>query len=405
MIIQLNEKAKHYIDEEEKRKRRKTNVPNDKPVDTDSDVGDDNETVVKDGEVNIMSQHGENSIQKGSSDAIGSGGENTGEASKAKGKAPTAGLMDDNQVYRLVDLVNSDFVMSTKDADYKLNQDQLIKVCKILLHKINHNNLKQDQERELLEGSLLQNTKATEVACKSSMEEVNQFLHNVHQDLENFLRKHKKEHNELNLKIQKLSEVGHKTLDNIDQIKNSIEGYATILTCMLEFNSIEQALTYQEEQDRARQSLLGSGQKDKNDFRTAGKSLGSLGPKSSKNQHGSNFFPTYQTIDPDRGLAADDSILQEQASLDRLSTQKRGGGKAGELSIDTASKLHGGQMNALKLAYNPSRVNYRQAIIQRAQLMEMRKTLLDKCEEVVDTMQWPFTNNNLSTTKIFHDLV
>ena len=63
--------------------------------------------------------------------------------------------------------------MSTKDADYKLNQDQLIKVCKILLHKINHNKLKEDQERELLEGSLLQNTKATEVACKSSMEEVN----------------------------------------------------------------------------------------------------------------------------------------------------------------------------------------------------------------------------------------
>ena len=53
MIIQLNEKAKHYIDEEEKRKRRKNNVPNDKPVDTDSEVGDDNETVVKDGEVTL----------------------------------------------------------------------------------------------------------------------------------------------------------------------------------------------------------------------------------------------------------------------------------------------------------------------------------------------------------------
>ena len=95
------------------------------------------------------------------------------EAGKAKGKVPRAGIMDDNQVYRLVDLVNSDFVMSTKDTDYKLNQDQLIKVCKILLHKINHNNLKQDQEREILQTSLLQNCKATEVACKSSMEEVN----------------------------------------------------------------------------------------------------------------------------------------------------------------------------------------------------------------------------------------
>lgn len=38
----------------------------------------------------------------------------------------------------------------------------------------------------------------------------------VHQDFESFLSRHKKEHHELNLKIQKLSEVGHKTLDNVD---------------------------------------------------------------------------------------------------------------------------------------------------------------------------------------------
>ena len=74
---------------------------------------------------------------------------------------------------------------------------------------------------------------------RSSMEEVNQFLHTVHQDLENFLKRHKKEHNELNLKVSKLSEVGHKTLDNVDQVKDSVERYATILTCLLEFNQIE----------------------------------------------------------------------------------------------------------------------------------------------------------------------
>ena len=84
------------------------------------------------------------------------------------------------------------------------------------------------------------------------MEEVNQFLHTVHQDLENFLRKHKKEHTELNMKTSKLSEVAHKTIDNVDQIKGSIESYATIFTCLLEFNSIEQALSYQDEIDRNR---------------------------------------------------------------------------------------------------------------------------------------------------------
>ena len=35
----------------------------------------------------------------------------------------------------------------------------------------------------------------------------------------------------------------------------------------------------------------------------------------------------------------------------------------------------------------------------------MRKTLLEKCEEIIDTMQWPFIQNNLKTGKIFNDLV
>ena len=51
---------------------------------------------------------------------------------------------------------------------------------------------------------------------RSSMEEVNQFLQNVHSDFEKFLKRHGREHSDVNLKIQKLSDVAHKTLDNLD---------------------------------------------------------------------------------------------------------------------------------------------------------------------------------------------
>lgn len=39
----------------------------------------------------------------------------------------------------MADLVNSDFEMHVNDPDYRLNHDELIKICKILLHKINFN--------------------------------------------------------------------------------------------------------------------------------------------------------------------------------------------------------------------------------------------------------------------------
>lgn len=41
------------------------------------------------------------------------------------------------------------------------------------------------------------------------------------------------------MKTNKLAEVGHKTLDNLDEIKDSIEKQATILTCQTEFSAIE----------------------------------------------------------------------------------------------------------------------------------------------------------------------
>ena len=44
-------------------------------------------------------------------------------------------------------------------------------------------------------------------------------------------------------------------------------------------------------------------------------------------------------------------------------------------------------------------------MVNRAQLMEMRKTLLEKCEEVIDNTSWPFKKNNLKTDKIFNDLM
>ena len=52
-----------------------------------------------------------------------------------------------------------------------------------------------------------------------------------------------------------------------------------------------------------------------------------------------------------------------------------------------------------------SKVSYRQSFIPRQLLMEMRKTLLDKCEEVIDYTYWPFGKNGLTTAKIFNDLV
>lgn len=37
--------------------------------------------------------------------------------------------------------------------------------------------------------------------------------------------------------------------------------------------------------------------------------------------------------------------------------------------------------------------------------MDMKKTLLEKCEEIIENTYWPFVKSNLKTKKVFNDLL
>lgn len=92
---------------------------------------------------------------------------------------------------------------------------------------------------------------------KSSLEEVNTFLHTVHQDFEHFLTKHKREHTDVNMKILRNMEELQQIAQSYQSMQKAVDSYATILSCLVEFNSIEHALASQDEEDRSQMQLLG----------------------------------------------------------------------------------------------------------------------------------------------------
>jgi hypothetical protein len=96
-----------------------------------------------------------------------------------------------------------------------------------------------------------------EALTKTSQEEVNTFLHTVHQDFESFLNKHKKEHTSLNMRLLKVTEDMSQVVAQVNTVRQTVEQYATVMTCLVEFNSIEQALALQDEDDRRSMQLLG----------------------------------------------------------------------------------------------------------------------------------------------------
>ena len=57
------------------------------------------------------------------------------------------------------------------------------------------------------------------------------------------------------------------------------------------------------------------------------------------------------------------------------------------------------------IQYKPSPVNYRHNTLTRKKLLNMRRTLVDKCEEVINNNTWPHGSQDLRTGKIFKDLL
>lgn len=153
--------------------------------------------------------------------------------------------------------------MPVSDKDFELTHEQLIKVCKILLYKLNLTSKKSQYEREELANMINERVTTIENLTKSSLEEVNTFLHTVHQDFEHFLTKHKREHTDINMKVLHNMEELAQIAQNFEGTQKAVESYATILSCLVEFNSIEHALASQDEDDRSQMQLLGKSKVNK----------------------------------------------------------------------------------------------------------------------------------------------
>ena len=159
-------------------------------------------------------------------------------------------VVTDENSFRLFDLINSDFKMPVTDKDFELSHEQIIKVCKILLYKFNLAAKKNAYERGELALMINERIEKIEKVTKSNLNEVNSFLHQVHSDFEQFLTKHKKEHTNINMRILKVTEDLGSALSQFKTLKTNVDQYATVLTCLVEFTSIEHALALQDEEDR-----------------------------------------------------------------------------------------------------------------------------------------------------------
>jgi len=100
-----------------------------------------------------------------------------------------AEILRDDQVYKLEELLASDFEMPTSDKDFKLSHEQLIKVVKILLHKMNLTNRKNDYEKEDAIKRMTEKHDKFEYTCKTDVDEMKQFLHSVHHQFDKFTAK------------------------------------------------------------------------------------------------------------------------------------------------------------------------------------------------------------------------
>ena len=118
----------------------------------------------------------------------------------------------------------------------------MLKASKILLHKINYITVKNKYELEQNNVLFTKNSKEYETSVKSQVEEIKNFLHTVHKDLELFLRKNKKDFSEMNMKSMKLTELANRTMNAVDITNDKLDKLSLITACQLEFCNMQQSI-------------------------------------------------------------------------------------------------------------------------------------------------------------------
>ena len=102
--------------------------------------------------------------------------------------------------------------------------------------------MKSTIERQRITELLNERMNGIESRTKGSVAEVNTFLHQLSYDVEQYIEKQKKENVSVSEKVLKFGEDLNTLAETTVKMNTSIDQYATLLTCLSEFNAIEQAL-------------------------------------------------------------------------------------------------------------------------------------------------------------------
>ena len=132
-------------------------------------------------------------------------------------------IINDSDTYHLIELVNSDFGMSTIDKDFMLSHEQMIKVCKVLLYKINMLVKRGKLEKEEYSIMISKKMKQIQDATTSQVNEINVFLHQVHNDFEAFMNKHQMDHTSLNERLLKMNQDTSNLSNNVTNSKIALD--------------------------------------------------------------------------------------------------------------------------------------------------------------------------------------
>ena len=121
-----------------------------------------------------------------------------------------------------------------------------------MLYKQNLMGKKTEYERGEIASMLNERVTAVEDLTTTNFKEVSTFLHEIHADLESYIDKHKKEHANLDVKVQKSNEDLTNVIVDLKGQQRFSDLLGTVLTIISESSSIEHALADQDEDDRAR---------------------------------------------------------------------------------------------------------------------------------------------------------
>ncbi|CDW88205.1 UNKNOWN [Stylonychia lemnae] len=298
--------------------------------------------------------------------------------------------MDQSDDISLKQLIELPYKVVDMDEDTLLNQQNIIKLFKILLYRQNLNYKRQEYFKEEVISEADAKLQKYQNIVQNSINEINQFIQSIHSEFSDYTNKQKKDRQDQRNEVRALYDNVKEANQQLNIVKSTLDKNCMILSCASEFINLENLIDSQYEKEKGQYVEY---------FRQLQDNINSMKADIIDLQHSMFKVIKKQTL-LHQQVPTQGAIINNEKSKSLIDSSQKEMEKLSYSSNNISKQLAQQNINISNVDLFTT-LNYRGYVISRTQILEMRQVLLDK---ITESMRKTTMFKSIMPQKIFTDM-